>query len=893
MSRSTRGRARGWGGLAVASFGLGLVAFALASQLAAGGGTGLYAGVAVAVVSLATGALRGGDSSAADPSPSEAAGAGRADPEIETRLDEDGCAGESENVGDALSAEPEPTVESPIGASTTATAGGGTRGASIDGVESEPIGPKQAPESDASESGTDENEDRNPDGNRERIREKPDGVAVDEGAAELLETVTDVTRRAAETVESGEYAAAVAELEYGFGVCSAALDGSERGSDRFEAATDARAELLALVESRDAGASLAARADELRRSADAAIGAGDLGDARRSLEELDRLLAAVDDLELPSGERPDAVELDAERDDLGARLTDEVETRIDESVAAAETAREEARDRMKRGESGSAVLTHVERGREHCERAADLDRTHGTGREDELADVRTDLDDLSDRAAERSELASTAEERLEAARRAVRSRDFDAAAEAVAIAERTADELAADGASEAVTDPLRSAATAIEEEVAAERAKSSVQGSIGSVRATLSRAEALLEDGERDRAATRLESALETIARAEDLDRKHGLDRGESLAAERRSVESLLEEARVRPAAELSAALDASEAAVSKGIERREAGDLAAAVEAFEEAHRTYSDALELVERFELPERWEVEERRTLVGDYLEVVREELAERRRSVSADLDRQLERAGTALDRAEQFAEVEDHVSARESLGSAVRSLEGARRLVDTDVVDEPVDRYEELVSRVEALHGRLPAVPETGEYRIRDLVGSLQSLATKLGESPRPEFVNAYGDYPADAYLEAFGSWPETLAAANLDPVDEAARERRTYSRVEVLDALAELADELGHLPSKEEMNTHGRMSASPVTARFVDWETALELAGFTGTSDGGDGDHSPVRDASAPPRAGAEPGTESDPPDEILRTIEREITSLEGRPSDGGREAPDR
>jgi hypothetical protein len=114
--------------------------------------------------------------------------------------------------------------------------------------------------------------------------------------------------------------------------------------------------------------------------------------------------------------------------------------------------------------------------------------------------------------------------------------------------------------------------------------------------------------------------------------------------------------------------------------------------------------------------------------------------------------------------------------------------------------------------------------------------LQELATKLDESPRPEFVNAYGDYPADAYLEEFGSWPEALVAANLSPVDDERRERRKYSRVEVLDAVAELAEELGHPPTKGDMNEHGRTSASPVASRFKDWDTALELAGVVDIAD---------------------------------------------------------
>ena len=118
--------------------------------------------------------------------------------------------------------------------------------------------------------------------------------------------------------------------------------------------------------------------------------------------------------------------------------------------------------------------------------------------------------------------------------------------------------------------------------------------------------------------------------------------------------------------------------------------------------------------------------------------------------------------------------------------------------------------------------------SGEYDNRNLKNALQQLAMKLGESPRPEFVNKYGEYPADVYIESFGSWEDALAAANLDPIDEVERSRGMYSRLEVLDAVFDLTEELGRFPSRTEMNSKGTVSSTTVETRFEDWETALSL-----------------------------------------------------------------
>lgn len=426
------------------------------------------------------------------------------------------------------------------------------------------------------------------------------------------------------------------------------------------------------------------------------------------------------------------------------------------------------------------------------------------------------------------------DEGLTGVKRALKVGDLDDAETALSEVSDRIEDLADEDHAEIDLASYRDRVQDLEREVEAEQAKSRIDGLRGSASSNQSAAETYLDDNEYQQAISRLESALESLQKAEFLARNFDIEQRDAIQLEKAEIESLLEKAQTAPNEELLEHLEAGESAVAQGIDRYEADNPAAAVEAFEDASNHYAEAREIATAFEAPERWEVEERWTMLQEYLDAAKAALDQRARSLQNDLQHQLDSAASELNRAEQHAEVNDHVSARESIGKAVRHLGEATQLLEPNTIAaEYLTRYDELAERADDLHESLPKASESGEYRTRDLVESLQMLATKTGESPAPEFVNAYGEYPADAYLEAFGSWPEALAAANLDPVDEAARERRKYTRVEVLDALVELANDLGHAPDKGEMNEHGPMSASPIENRFTDWETALEVAGVAG------------------------------------------------------------
>ncbi|GAA0310001.1 homing endonuclease associated repeat-containing protein [Halarchaeum salinum] len=344
-----------------------------------------------------------------------------------------------------------------------------------------------------------------------------------------------------------------------------------------------------------------------------------------------------------------------------------------------------------------------------------------------------------------------------------------------------------------------------------------------------SKAATLLADGKHEQASRRLESARESLDEAATLNDDYSLGRAASIQEKRETITERLNEAAQQPREELEERLATAEAAVKRGITARSADDYETAVEAFRDAYDAYQSMHDHATKYDLDATWEVEQRESMVAEYLDVAEAELDERQQTIRDSLGQVLDDAEATLVRAEQYNEVDDQVSARESLDGARRALDDAAQLVETDLAaTTQEDRYSTLETRAQTLASKLPE-ETVNEYRDRDLIDALQRLTTKLDESPRPEFINKYGDYPADAYLESFGSWTDALAAANLDPIDEAARERRKYSRVEVLDALVALTDELGQPPSRTEMNRKGAVSSTTVANRFADWETAIEFA----------------------------------------------------------------
>ena len=611
------------------------------------------------------------------------------------------------------------------------------------------------------------------------------------------------------------------------------------------------------------------RAEALQDEVRDAFHTGDLETATRALSELDSVLDTA------TGEKKQ--ELDELQGDVAEdreRFEEQASDRVGSCLQFATGTQSEAVDHLVNEDIENA-RHRVDMGLAACEYAASLDKTYDLDHGEDIEAARLELSALTYSADAVKAAADKAADHKESISRALKKRDYETASRALDTLEAMLETLEAYSGTQPTIDEYRSDFEDLQKEVITKQAAERVDSKLSDASSKQTQAEEAIADRKYDNAATHLEAALDALEEADRLDEGHDLEVGDTIAAKREDLQLLLDKASPGAADRLAEQLEAAEAAIARGIERRDANDLRSAVDAFSSAVETYSDAVDLASDQDLPERWEVEQRHSMVKEYLNVTQTGLDERRRLVQTGVERTLDDAESTLERAEQHHEVDDTVSARESLAEAVVRLDEAKQLMGDAVIDDRLQsRYEDLVARADTLNEQLPDEDESDTYRTRNLVQSLQMLATKLGESPTPAFVNRYGEYPADAYLDAFGSWPEAIAAANLDPIDEASRNRRTYTRVQILDAVCELATELGHPPSKVEMNDHGLMSSTTVETRFAGWETALELAGLAGD------DKAPPVEPAGAESTDADIASEGDPPPNELAELYEAFASLE-------------
>ncbi len=138
------------------------------------------------------------------------------------------------------------------------------------------------------------------------------------------------------------------------------------------------------------------------------------------------------------------------------------------------------------------------------------------------------------------------------------------------------------------------------------------------------------------------------------------------------------------------------------------------------------------------------------------------------------------------------------------------------------------YREFGSWNEALNAAGLLTNHRNDVPDEELIDELRRVATTLDRTPRFEDVEEYGMFSASTYMRRWGSWPDAKEAAGLR------RETRTSRRIErseLLDALDELAREVGKAPTQEEMNELGRFSQRPYYREWGSWAEALRAGGF--------------------------------------------------------------
>lgn len=108
----------------------------------------------------------------------------------------------------------------------------------------------------------------------------------------------------------------------------------------------------------------------------------------------------------------------------------------------------------------------------------------------------------------------------------------------------------------------------------------------------------------------------------------------------------------------------------------------------------------------------------------------------------------------------------------------------------------------------------------------LITALQEFAEGLGRPPTTDEMDQDGPYTAGPYRQAFGNWNQALRQAGLE-----VSYHRNVSEEDLLSELQRLAQEVCHVPRRDEMRDQGEWSGAIYQERFSSWNEALTAAGF--------------------------------------------------------------
>lgn len=109
----------------------------------------------------------------------------------------------------------------------------------------------------------------------------------------------------------------------------------------------------------------------------------------------------------------------------------------------------------------------------------------------------------------------------------------------------------------------------------------------------------------------------------------------------------------------------------------------------------------------------------------------------------------------------------------------------------------------------------------------LLDELRRLADELEKAPAQQDMTKHGYHGSETYVNRFGSWSKAIEAAGLD----ARPDRTERSRDTLREDIQRVADELGHPPTKREIEAYGEFAWSTYYEEFGSWNEALVAAGL--------------------------------------------------------------
>lgn len=109
---------------------------------------------------------------------------------------------------------------------------------------------------------------------------------------------------------------------------------------------------------------------------------------------------------------------------------------------------------------------------------------------------------------------------------------------------------------------------------------------------------------------------------------------------------------------------------------------------------------------------------------------------------------------------------------------------------------------------------------------ELKDDIRAVADELGYPPTSGEQNEYGEYTVSRSQDAFGSWNEALQAAGFEP-----HHHVQICEEALLQAIHELVEELGEVPTASDMNAFGEYSHRPYYRNWDGWKSAVRAAGY--------------------------------------------------------------
>ncbi len=111
---------------------------------------------------------------------------------------------------------------------------------------------------------------------------------------------------------------------------------------------------------------------------------------------------------------------------------------------------------------------------------------------------------------------------------------------------------------------------------------------------------------------------------------------------------------------------------------------------------------------------------------------------------------------------------------------------------------------------------------------DVLTELKSWVESLDQPPTQELLERDGPYSTHVYIRIAGSFNEALKAAGVKPNRE-----RPIPKESLKADFKRVATDLGHLPTRNEYNEHGRYSPTPFENNWGSWsevKAAIEVRG---------------------------------------------------------------